>query len=145
MDVALVVRNGGRLDGIIARLLRQLLEGVVGLLAYQVTLLQPSFGAAGGADPGKTAVACQYLHRLAVLYRAGFVVNRGHLVAQKGLRGGYVRHLFAAGLTATAAAEQGHTRQQEEKRTACEKWAAESHGVKFSRSSNQGFAIPDYA
>ena len=63
MDVALVVRNGGRLDGIIAGLLRQFLEGVISLLTYQVALLQPSFGAAGGADPGKTAVASQYLHR----------------------------------------------------------------------------------
>ena len=50
-----------------------------------------------GADPGKAAVAPRTLHRLAVLNRASFVVNRGHLVAQKGLRGGYVRHLFAAG------------------------------------------------
>ena len=57
MDVGLVVRNGGRLDGIIARLLRQFLEGVVGLLAHQVTLFQPSFDSGGGADPGKTAVA----------------------------------------------------------------------------------------
>ena len=145
MDVALVVRNGGRLDGIIARLLRQFLEGVIGFLAYQITLLQPSLGAAGGADPGKTAVASEYLHRLAVLYRSGLVVNRGHLVAQKGLRGGYVGHLFAAAFTAIAAVEQGHARQQDEKRTACEEWAAEFHGVKFSRSSNHGLLIPDYA
>ena len=145
MDIALVVRNGGRLDGIIARLFRQFLEGVIGFLAYQIALLQPSLGAAGGADPGKTAVASEYLHRLAVLDRAGLVVNRGHLVAQKGLRGGYVGHLFAAGFTAIAAVEQGHPRQQRGEKNSMRKMGGGISRRQIFTKLEPRLAIPDYA
>ena len=85
MDIGLVMRNPGRLDGLVAHLFRQLLEGVVGFLGDEVALFQPAFGPGRRAHPGKTAVASQHLHRFAIFYAAGFVVNRRHLVAQEGL------------------------------------------------------------
>ena len=103
MNIALVVRQRGSLDGIVAALVRQLLKSIVGLLGHQVTLLQPSFGSGGGAHARETTVTSQDLHNFAVLNGSGLVKNGSHLVAQESLRsrnisdlararrGGYIR------------------------------------------------------
>src|SRR5947208_2839943 len=104
--------QGGRLDGISAHLLRQLLKSVIGLLGNQVSLLQPAFGTAGCAHPGEAAVTAENLHRLPVFYRPGLVENRRYLVAQERLRSRDISDLTLRA-AAIAATQQAGGEQQE--------------------------------
>ena len=111
VNVGLVMRERGRLDGIVVHLFGQLLESIVGLLAYQITLFQPAFDSGGRAHVGKTAIAAQDLHCFSVLYCAGFVVDRGHLIAQESLRRGDIGNL-QLGTAPVATGEQAGRQKQ---------------------------------
>jgi hypothetical protein len=113
--------DSGGLDGLIAHLFSQFLESVIGFLAHQITLFQPSLGPGGGTHPGKAAIASEDLYRFSVFYGSRLIENRGHLVAQEGLWSGNIGDFPAAALAAPAARQQNYTRQQERQKAACVK------------------------
>jgi hypothetical protein len=116
VDVCLVVRDRGRLDRIVANLFRQLLESVVGLLAHQVTLFQPSFHSGGCAHPGEAPVATEDLYGFPVFYCPSFVVNRSHLVAQESLGSGDIGNLLRTVPPSLTARKQSYRPYKQKKK-----------------------------
>ena len=90
MEIDIVAGDGRSLRGFVFILLSQRLKAIENLLSYQVTLLNPAFGAGCGAHSNKTPVMLQNIHPVAILYGSGFVENRRYVVAQKGLRSGNI-------------------------------------------------------
>jgi hypothetical protein len=88
MKIGIVPRNSHGLARIVLRLLRQPLEAVENLLGHQVPLFNPAFGAACCTDSCEATVAVQNVDPIAIFYGSSLVVNGGHAVPKKGLRGG---------------------------------------------------------
>ena len=110
MQIRFIPQHTGRLHWIVKVLLREFLQSVVGLLIYQVALLDPTFGAARRAHPGKALLVLQNLHPLAVLHGSHVVIDGSHPVAQRGLSNRYVvdfQHPLAP------AAARGNPKQQD--------------------------------
>ena len=111
VNVGLVVSRSGGLDGVVVHVRRQFLKSVIGVFAHQVALFQPPFNPRRGANVSEAAIASEHLHNFAVLHRSSLVEDRGHLIAQKGLRRGHVSDLFRRAGT-IAATKQGSGKRQ---------------------------------
>ena len=93
VQVGIIARGGGPLDGSIFIGLFELLKSIVDRLGNQITLLNPTLGAGCGPHPGETAVAIENLYPIAIPHDSLLVVDGGYPVAQIYLRRGNVRRL----------------------------------------------------
>src|SRR5262249_41762302 len=108
MQVGLVRRGPYPLHGIVLLLLRQLLEAVVDLLACEVTLFDPAFGAGGASHLHESLLAIQDFDPVSILDRSDFAVHGGYTITQECLWSRNVHDfpLVHAGATASGCEEQ---------------------------------------
>src|SRR6185312_13753860 len=96
-------------------LLLHFLEAVKDLVSYQITLFDPAFLSAGGANFREALFAIQHIDPVAVFGGTYLVVNLRQLVAQNDLRGRDVVDLKHPVADTIASCEEGRRRRQQYK------------------------------
>src|SRR5580704_8601222 len=110
MNIGVVARGPGGLDGVVLLLLHQFLEPVEYLLSHQVALFHPAFHATLSVHADKTLLSLQHLDLFAVLYRSVLSEDLRNAVAQHDLGSGNISDLL--GLAMSAASGQREDRQR---------------------------------
>src|SRR5579862_5600513 len=106
MDIGVIARSSRRLQGIIFLVGGQLLKTIVDLLRHEISLLDPAFDPAIGADPSKAAVEFEDLNSVTIFYRPYFAVHRGDPVPEDSLRDRHVFKFSGFPMSATTGKQQ---------------------------------------
>src|SRR5689334_8971479 len=88
---------------IVLMLAIHLLERYEDVLAYQITILEPSFLASRIAHPLPAFAALKNHHTIAVAHASRFGVHRSYAIAQKGLGGGHIEDILLLARSAHSA------------------------------------------
>src|SRR5438309_1749993 len=88
---------------IVLMLAIHLLERYEDVLAYQITILEPSFLASSIAHPLPALAALKNHHTIAVANASRFGIHGSYAIAQKGLGGGHIQHILLLACSAHSA------------------------------------------